>query len=72
MIDIRSIDSLPDDKLKLMHKTLLAMLNQRQNTKHNKRTKKLKINFRESENTHFNNLMSAVKAELEKRKLNVS
>lgn len=69
MIPIGSISDLPDAKLKQVHKTLLAMLRHRQLTQHNTRTKKLKIDFQNSQNAHFNNLLSAVKAELIKRKV---
>jgi hypothetical protein len=69
MIEVETVSSLPDDKLKQMHQTLLSMKQSRQQTKHNKRTKKLKINFNQSHNAHFNQLVEAVEAELKQRKL---
>ena len=69
MIDITAIAALSDDKLKAVHASLKKMAASRAATKHNKRTKKLKIDFKQSENNHFNLLMATAEAEILKRKL---
>lgn len=71
MIKITEVSKLADEKLKAVHTTLVSMSNRRlaAASKIQKRHKKLKLNFKQSENSHFNNLLDAVKSELVKRKI---
>ena len=70
MIDpYTGVGHLSDEKLKQSYVTLCGMLKARQSTKHNKRTKKLKIDFNTSGNGHFNDLMKSMQFEIKKRKL---
>ena len=70
MISITDIPNTDTIVLQKVAATLQHMLDKRFGTKHNKRTKKLKIDFKSSGNGHFNKLQAAVAAELEKRKSN--
>ena len=67
MISLTDIPNTDTATLKKFAATLQHMLDRRANTVHNKRTKKLKVNFKTSENEHFNKLQVAVAAELKKR-----
>ena len=70
MIALTDISNTDTATLTKLHNHLQHMLDRRAGTVHNKRTKKLKIDFKSSDNLHYNNLVAAVAAELEKRKSN--
>jgi hypothetical protein len=67
MITLADIPNADTATLKKTAATLQHMLDRRASSIHNKRTKKLKIEFHKSDNGHFNKLQAAVAAELEKR-----
>lgn len=67
MILFADISNTDTATLQKVANTLQHMLNRRAGTTHNKRTKKLKIDFKSSGNGHFNKLQAAVAAELGKR-----
>jgi hypothetical protein len=68
MILLTDIPNTDTTTLKKVAMTLQHMLDRRASTVHNKRTKKLKIDFKTSDNGHFNKLREAVALELGKRK----
>ena len=67
MIAFADISNTDTATLTKLHNHLQHMLDRRAGTVHNKRTKKLKIDFKSSGNGHFNKLLEAVKLELGKR-----
>lgn len=59
-----NVSDLSLDILKKLDATLKHHLNKRADTKHNKRTKKLKIDFKQTHNKYFVDLHAAVTAQL--------
>lgn len=64
----KNVSELSHDMLLKLYATLNSKLEQRASTEHNKRTEKLKIDFKSTENGYFKQLLIAIEAALKQQK----